>query len=132
MHVTAFEVRDYECDLQGIVNHAVYLHYMEHSRHQFLKAQGGDFAALHQQGLDLVVAHADITYHASLRSGDSFEVQLSVTLQGRVRLLFTQRLIRHSDHCCVVTGKFTVAGVQNGRPVRIDRLLNFPGNRQRG
>ena len=27
------KVRDYECDLQGIVNNANYQHYMEHSRH---------------------------------------------------------------------------------------------------
>lgn len=40
------EVRDYECDLQGIVNHAVYLHYLEHARHLLLKANGLDFAEL--------------------------------------------------------------------------------------
>ncbi len=31
-----FTVRDYECDLQGIVNNAVYLNYLEHTRHQYL------------------------------------------------------------------------------------------------
>ena len=29
-------VRDYECDLQGIVNNANYQHYTEHTRHMFL------------------------------------------------------------------------------------------------
>ena len=29
------EVRDYECDLQGIVNNANYQHYTEHTRHAF-------------------------------------------------------------------------------------------------
>jgi len=38
-----FQVRDYECDLQGIVNNAVYLHYLEHTRHEFLKQSGIDF-----------------------------------------------------------------------------------------
>ena len=28
-------VRDYECDLQGIVNNANYQHYTEHTRHMF-------------------------------------------------------------------------------------------------
>ena len=33
-------VRDYECDLQGIVNNANYQHYTEHTRHMFLRSCG--------------------------------------------------------------------------------------------
>ena len=41
------KVRDYECDLQGIVNNANYQHYLEHTRHEFLTSVGISFAALH-------------------------------------------------------------------------------------
>ena len=34
------KVRDYECDLQGIVNNANYQHYLEHTRHEFLTSVG--------------------------------------------------------------------------------------------
>ena len=44
------KVRDYECDLQGIVNNANYQHYIEHTRHEFLSSVGVSFAQLHQQG----------------------------------------------------------------------------------
>lgn len=44
------KVRDYECDLQGIVNNANYQHYLEHTRHEFLLSTGVSFAALHEQG----------------------------------------------------------------------------------
>ena len=37
---TEMEVRDYECDIQGIVNNANYLHYTEHTRHLFLTSLG--------------------------------------------------------------------------------------------
>ena len=49
------KVRDYECDLQGIVNNANYQHYLEHTRHEFLTSVGVSFAALHEQGVDTIL-----------------------------------------------------------------------------
>ena len=54
-------VRDYECDLQGIVNNANYLHYMEHTRHEFLRHNGISFAQLHAEGCDAVINCAGTT-----------------------------------------------------------------------
>lgn len=65
-------VRDYECDMQGVVNNAVYLHYLEHARHEFLKSLGLDFASLTADGIIVVVVRAEIDYLQSLRSGDLF------------------------------------------------------------
>ena len=45
------EVRDYECDIEGIVNNANYLHYTEHTRHLFLKHCGLSFAEMHEKGV---------------------------------------------------------------------------------
>ena len=47
VYETRMEVRDYECDIQGIVNNANYLHYTEHTRHLFIKDRGVSFAELH-------------------------------------------------------------------------------------
>ena len=33
----ALPVRDYECDMQGYVNNAVYQNYLEHARHEYLQ-----------------------------------------------------------------------------------------------
>lgn len=64
---TRLEVRDYECDIEGIVNNANYLHYTEHTRHRFLKACGLSFAEMHGQGTDAVVARMNLEYKAPLR-----------------------------------------------------------------
>ena len=51
---TKMEVRDYECDIEGIVNNANYLHYMEHTRHLFLQKCGLSFAEMHRKGVDVI------------------------------------------------------------------------------
>ena len=61
------EVRDYECDIEGIVNNANYLHYTEHTRHLFLKHCGLSFAEMHERGVDAVVARMELQYKAPLR-----------------------------------------------------------------
>ena len=60
------KVRDYECDLQGIVNNANYQHYLEHTRHEFLLSAGVSFAGLHEQGVDPVVAREEGGYQVRL------------------------------------------------------------------
>ena len=64
------KVRDYECDLQGVVNNSNYQHYMEHTRHEFLESLGENFGAMHEKGIDAFVARVDIQFKNSLRSGD--------------------------------------------------------------
>ncbi|KAA6320183.1 putative esterase, partial [termite gut metagenome] len=65
----SFKVRDYECDLQGIVNNANYQHYLEHTRHEFLTSAGIPFARLHEQGTDPVVARINMAFKTPLKSG---------------------------------------------------------------
>ena len=67
---TVMEVRDYECDIEGIVNNANYLHYTEHTRHLFLKKCGLSFAEMHLKGEDAVVARMNLQYKTPLRCQD--------------------------------------------------------------
>lgn len=92
----AMTVRDYECDMQGVVNNSVYQNYLEHARHEFLKTHGLDFARLTADGIIVVVVRAELDYLASLRSGDAFEVSVMPQRESRIRLAFNQE-IRHAE-----------------------------------
>jgi acyl-CoA thioester hydrolase len=118
-------VRDYECDLQGIVNNAVYLNYLEHARHQFLLGRNIDFAKLHDEGIDLIVSRIEIDYKLSLTSGDEFMVGLNIRREGFLRVIFDQEIRRLSDMKLVVKAKVIGVGVKNGKPIKVVNIHGF-------
>ena len=110
------EVRDYECDLQGIVNNANYQHYTEHTRHEFLRAHGVSFAELHTRGIDAVVARMQLQFKPPLRSADRFVSRLALRKEG-IKYVFQQDIFRLPDErpvlkstveaVCLVDGKLS-------------------------
>jgi acyl-CoA thioester hydrolase len=100
-----FEVRDYECDIEGIVNNAVYFNYLEHTRHVFLKHKGFDFAELTRQGIHLVVIRVEADYLLPLRSGDKFYVTASMERISKMRFGFLQDIYRMSDDKSILKAK---------------------------
>ncbi len=117
-----FLVRDYECDLLGIVNNAVYQNYLEHGRHEFMHAAGIDFAKLHDEGIDPIVARVEIDYKFPLRSRDRFILRIAVQREGRLRFVFYQDIFRLPDEQLILNAKVTAVCLQNGRPVVPDKV----------
>ena len=116
-------VRDYECDLQGIVNNSVYQNYLEHTRHQFIKTAGLDFAKLHEEGIDAVVYRVEIDYKLSLKSGDKFVSKLNYEKDGLLKIIFFQDIYRKSDNKLMNKAKVTVVNLKNGRPSSSDFFM---------
>jgi acyl-CoA thioester hydrolase len=111
------EVRDYECDMQGIVNNAVYQNYLEHARHKFLKHLGLDFAAYAREGINLVVIRAEVDYKASLTSGDKFAVRCNFVRESNVKFAFYQDIYRLSDEKLSIKAKIIGTAINaKGRP----------------
>lgn len=112
------KVRDYECDMQGVVNNANYQHYMEHARHEYLKAIGINFAKLTEEGVLLVVKRIEIDYHFPLRSGDSFEVSCQIERISPLRFGFIQQIKRLSDQKPIISGNVIGTSInRQGRPI---------------
>jgi len=123
-HHLSLSVRDYECDLQGVVNNAVYQNYLEHARHELLKANGIDFAALSRAGVDLVVIRAELDYKASLRPGDTFEVRTRLERVSRVKFAFVQDVVRMPHEQLMLHSVITGVGINDrGRPYLPEQLL---------
>ncbi len=116
-------VRDYECDLQGVVNNAVYQNYTEHARHEFLKSRGLDFAALTASGLHVMVTRAELDYLRSLRSGDLFRVSVQTERVSRLRMAFVQQITLLPQGTPILNARFVVAAVNaQGRPCFPEQL----------
>lgn len=122
-----FSVRDYECDLQGVVNNANYQHYLEHARHEFLLSKGISFSGLHEEGIDLIVIRVEIDYKYPLRSRDRFTVNIKIKREGNVRLLFEQDIFRIPDNKLIVQAKVTGVASRNGLPIPLGDLVTRMG-----
>lgn len=120
-------VRDYECDIQGVVDNANYLHYLEHARHQFLRIVGDSFSSKHDEGFDMFVTHAELDYHRPLHADDSFVIGITIWRKGPL-LVVDEDVICESDGVVVCSGRIHVAGVQDGRLTRgeyFDFLIDY-------
>lgn len=115
------KVRDYECDLQGIVNNANYQHYLEHCRHEFLQAHNISFAQLHEQGTDAVVARLTMQFKVPLTSGDEYVTKLNLKKDG-VRYVFMQDIFRLSDMKICVRAQVDTVCLINGKLMESEQL----------
>lgn len=115
------ETRDYECDLQGIVNNANYLHYLEVTRNTWLSRKGCSFAQWHREGIDVVVSEIDIRYRTPLHGQEVFLSCLNVRRDG-ARFIFEQDIFRKSDMKMCVSATVTVVSIVGGRLSRGEEI----------
>lgn len=116
-------VRDYELDSEGIVNNANYLHYLEHTRHEFCSANGISFAEMQNRGIIPVLNRVEIDYKTPLRSGDRFVSKLWLERRG-VRFVFHQDLFKLSGET-VVSAVVSCVCLENGKLDRGDVLAEI-------
>lgn len=114
-------VRDYEVDVQGIVNNANYLHYMEHTRHEFCRGAGFSFAQMHSRGIDPVLRKVEIEYLTPLTLGQDMVSRLKLWRKGP-RFIFRQDIFRAGDMEPVTRAEVTVVCLENGTLTRGDVL----------
>lgn len=110
------QVRDYEVDAEGIVNNAEYLHYMEHTRHEFCKMAGFSFREMQREGIDPVVTRIEVDYKHSLGLGDEMISCLNISRKGPL-FIFHQDIYKSDGNLCV-SGIVKIACLENGKLTR--------------
>lgn len=130
LHTTEFKVRDYECDMQGVVNNGVYQNYLEHARHELLLAHGINFAEVTATGINLVVIKAVLEYKNSLVSNNCFVICSNVQQVSRLRYEFQQDIYRQPGQHLIMNAVITATAVNSrGRPVTVDFLQLLLGEK---
>lgn len=120
-----FPVRQYELDVLGHVNNAIYLHWVEQVAIDHVEALGfGRDWALEQGGAWVVREHR-ITYHRPVTYGDSVLVTTLPQELGGVRGVRRTEIHRESDGrlATEVLTDWIWIRLSDGRPTRVPREL---------
>lgn len=110
------KVRDYECDAQGVVNNANYLHYFEATRHELMESCGLRLRDLTEANIIPLLRNANISYKNSLRGSEEFISSVKIEREG-LRYFFLQEITRIPDNTlcakavievvCLIDGKIS-------------------------
>ncbi|MBO4571048.1 MAG: acyl-CoA thioesterase [Bacteroidales bacterium] len=124
LYILEMSTRDYECDIQGVVNNANYQHYFEATRHQWLREEGFSFSKWHEEGIDLMVSEINIKYKVPLRGQEDFLSCFNMRREGP-RFVFDQDIYRKSDMTLCASGKISCVCLVKGRLTRGDEIAPY-------
>ncbi|MDR3324804.1 MAG: acyl-CoA thioesterase [Spirochaetaceae bacterium] len=121
-----FRVRSYECDSYGHVNNAVYLHYLEYARYEFLRDIGFDYPAILAGGYGVYVSRVEIAYKKPARADDELLIESLPVKKGAVSGVIAQKISRGNE--LIAEAKVTWAFVNEaGTPTKIPAEFDVPG-----
>lgn len=124
MHIWHSEVKKEDIDFQDIVYHANYLEYFDYARRNILEAKGIYLDELHRNGVDVVIAHVELTLKKSLKLHDKFDIKTTFHRSGRLRVIFNQKIYLADRDTLVAEATTTIVcvSVQTGKPVLPDAI----------
>jgi acyl-CoA thioester hydrolase len=89
-HTFQLTVRSFECDSYAHVNNAVYLHYLEAARMEFLNDIGFDYDRMRKMGYAIYIARINIEYKAPARTNDVLKIKTVPIKRRKTNGVFRQ------------------------------------------
>jgi acyl-CoA thioester hydrolase len=124
--ILPLRVRTYECDSYNHVNNAVYLHYLEWARYEYLKDIGFDYKKLLVEGYGVYIARVEIDYKRPALVDEEIQVETAPIKKGAVSGVLSQRITRGAD--LIAEAKVTWASVDaKGAPAKLPPEYDLPG-----
>jgi YbgC/YbaW family acyl-CoA thioester hydrolase len=112
------EVRGYELDSFGHVNHAVYLSYLEHARWKLLEQEGITLKSFQDWKRWPVIAGVEVQYVRPTFMGDRLDIRTQIIEHGRTNFVAEQTIFR--GEILVLKAKIRIVTVnENGRPAEM-------------
>jgi acyl-CoA thioester hydrolase len=108
-HEIEIRVRYQESDPMGYLHHAYYFTYFEMGRTELLRAAGGNYRKMEEDGMLVVVVKAESRYHRPARYDDLLTLRTTVTRVTKAKIEHLYELSR--GHERLATGKVTLAVV---------------------
>jgi acyl-CoA thioester hydrolase len=90
-------VRYAECDPQGVVFNAHYLAYFDMNINELLRAALGSYQAMLDEGVDIVVAEAQLRFRTPARFEDQLTLEIGVTRLGNTSITTAHRISRDGE-----------------------------------
>lgn len=93
-------VRSTEIDVNGHVNNAKYLEYLEWGREEWYEQVGLPYEVLAQIGLQTVTVNITINYRKECRQGDRLTIRTYPERVGRTSYVLKQEIFNQDGHLC--------------------------------
>jgi YbgC/YbaW family acyl-CoA thioester hydrolase len=117
----SLKVRSYELDIQGHVNYAVYLNYLEYARVAALEQVGLRFDDYIKKGIYIVIVEVNIKYLAPATLGDELEITLEGISLGQTSASFKQEIFNIKTGKKIVEAELVGVFInKEGKPIPID------------
>jgi acyl-CoA thioester hydrolase len=126
-HEIEIRVRYREADPMGFLHHATYFTYFEIGRTELLRAGGGNYRRMEEEGLLIVVVKAECRYRKPARYDDVLRIRTTVTGVTAAKIEHEYRVFRDEEELAV--GHVTLAMVdREGNIRRIPDWMHFEGD----
>jgi acyl-CoA thioester hydrolase len=99
-HEIEFRVRYKETDAMGVVHHANYFTYFEMGRVEQLRANGGDYRKMEEDGLFLVIARINCSFHRPAYYDDVVRLRTTTTRVTGAKVEHDYELYRGEELLC--------------------------------